>query len=317
MVNAVPKLLIATSTGPQYREIFAREAPELEIKLFAKDDPSLAEFARDVDIVFAWYFAPEILENAPKLRWISSTGAGVDNIVAAKPYLAPGAIATRMVDIFNDSMAEYVLGYLLATTLDVRRVLTQQAAKEWTQFAPPRLRGTTAVVVGLGRIGGEVVRTLQRAGVKVIGVSRSGGAVEGIDEVHPISELDDVLARADALVLVTPLTDDTRGLIDGRRLGLLPRHATVVNVGRGAVIKQDELVQALESGIIGGAVLDVFEEEPLPPDSPLWTMANVIVTPHIAGPDDIPLNARRFLENYRRFVAGEPMAGVVDFARGY
>ncbi len=219
MVNAVPKLLIATSTGPQYREIFAREAPELEIKLFAKDDPSLAEFARDVDIVFAWYFAPEILENAPKLRWISSTGAGVDNIVAAKPYLAPGAIATRMVDIFNDSMAKYVLGYLLATTLDVRRVLTQQAAKEWTQFAPPRLRGTTAVVVGLGRIGGEVVRTLQRAGVKVIGVSRSGGAVEGIDEVHPISELDDVLARADALVLVTPLTDDTRGLIDGRRLG--------------------------------------------------------------------------------------------------
>ena len=313
----VHKLLIVSNDGPEYREIFAREAPELEVKLYAPDDPTVVQFAREMDILYAWYFAPELLADAPRLRWVSSTGAGVDNVTAARDYLPPGVVATRMVDIFNDAMAEYVLGYLLALTLDAPRIMRQQQAKEWVQFAPPLLRGKTAVVVGLGRIGGEVARTLQRAGLDVIGVSRTGGPAEGVDVVRPIAKLDAVLPRADVLVLVTPLTDETRGLIDGRRLGLLPRGAVVVNVGRGAVVRQDDLVRALQDGSLGGAVLDVFEKEPLPAESPLWTMENVIVTPHISGPDNIPVNAQRFLENYRRFVAGEPLAGVVDFERGY
>ncbi len=317
MVSMAHKLLIVSDDGPAYREIFARGAPELEVKLYRPDDPTAARFAREMDILYAWYFPPELLADAPRLRWVSSTGAGVDNILAARDYLPPGVIATRMVDVFNDAMAEYVLGYLLALTLDVRRVMRQQAAKQWIPFAPPLLRGRTAVVVGLGRIGGEVARTLRRAGLHVVGVSRTGRPTEGIDEVHAIAELDAILPRVDMLVLVTPLTDDTRGLIDERRLGLLPRDAVLVNIGRGAVVVQDDLVRALQAGALGGAVLDVFEQEPLPPDSPLWTMENVIVTPHISGPDDVPVNARRFLENYRRFVAGEPLAGVVDFERGY
>ena len=316
-MKTVTKLLIVSDDGPEYREIFAREAPELEVKLFAPGDPTVAQFAHEMDILYAWYFPPELLADAPRLRWVSSTGAGVDNVMAARDYLPPGVVATRMVDIFNDAMAEYVLGYLLALTLDVRRFMRQQSAKAWLQFAPPLLRGKRAVVVGLGRIGGEVARTLQRAGLEVVGVSRTGGAAEGIDEVHPIGELDAVLPRADVLVLVTPLTHETRGLIGGRRLDLLPRDAVVVNIGRGAVVKQDDLVAALQGGRLGGAILDVFEQEPLPAESPLWTLENVIVTPHISGPDDIPVNARRFLENYRRFVAGEPLAGVVDFERGY
>ena len=313
----VHKLLIVSDDGPRYREIFAREAPELEVKLYDPDDPATAQFAREMDILYAWSFPPDLLADAARLRWVSSTGAGVDNVTAAREYLPPGVVATRMVDIFNDAMAEYVLGYLLALTLDMRRVLRQQAAKEWVQFAPPLLRGKRAVVVGLGRIGGEVARTLRRAGLDVIGVSRTGRPAEGIEVVHTIGDLDAVLPRADVLVLVTPLTHETRGLIDGRRLALLPPEAVVVNIGRGAVIKQDDLLRALQDGRLGGAILDVFEREPLPRDSPLWTMDNVIVTPHISGPDNIPVNAQRFLENYRRFVAGEPLAGVVDFERGY
>lgn len=313
----VHKLLIVSDDGPEYRAIFAREAPELDVRLYDPNDSTTTQFAREMDILYAWYFPPELLADAPRLRWVSSTGAGVDNITAARDYLPPGVVATRMVDIFNDAMAEYVLGYLLALTLDVRRVMRQQAAKEWSKFAPPLLRGTRAVVVGMGRIGGEVARTLQRAGLEVVGVSRTGGPAEGIEEVHPIGQIDDVLPRADVLVLVTPLTHDTRGLIDGRRLGLLPRDAVLVNIGRGAVVQQDALVRALQGGALAGAVLDVFEQEPLPEDSPLWTMQNVIVTPHISGPDNIPVNAQRFLENYRRFVAGQPLDGVVDFERGY
>jgi glyoxylate/hydroxypyruvate reductase A len=222
-----------------------------------------------------------------------------------------------MVHVFDDVMAEYVLGYLLAVQLGVRRVLRQQAAKQWSGFNPPLLRGATAVVVGLGSIGCEVARTLTAAGLVAIGVSRTGQPVEGIAEVHPIAKLDDVLPRADYLVLVVPLTAETRGLIDARRLGMLPNGAVLVNICRGAVVREPDLLEALESGRLRFAVLDVFEREPLPPEHPLWTMENVIVTPHIAGPDDAPVNARRFLENYRRLEAGEPLMGQVDFERGY
>lgn len=313
----MPKLLIVSDDGPAYREIFAREAPELEVKLYRPDDPSVGAFVREMDFLYAWYFPPELVKDAPRLRWISSTGAGVDNVMAARDWLPKGVPVTRMVHVFDTAMAEYVLGYLLAVQLDIRRVLRQQQEKVWQQFNPPPLRGATAVVVGLGSIGSEVARTLRAAGLNVIGVSRSGAPVEGIDEVHRVAELDAVLPRADYLVLVVPLTAETRGLIDARRLALLPTSAVLVNICRGTVVREADLLAALQSGRLRFAVLDVFEREPLPPDSPFWTMENVIVTPHMSGPDDVPVNAARFLENYRRFMAGEPLVGLVDFERGY
>jgi glyoxylate/hydroxypyruvate reductase A len=313
----VPKLLIASADGPQYREIFAREAPDLEIKLYSPDDPDIAAYVREMEIFFAWYFPAELVQDAPKLRWISSTGAGVDNVMAAREWLPPGVPVTRMVHVFDTAMAEYVLGYLLAVQLDVRRALRQQASKVWQGWSPPPLRGSTAVVVGLGSIGSEIARTLKAHGLTVIGVSRTGQPVDGIDEVHTVADLDAVLPRADYLVLVVPLTPETRGLIDGRRLGLLPKGAVLVNICRGAVVREPELIAALERGQPRFAVLDVFEQEPLPPESPFWSMENVIVTPHMSGPDDVPVNAARFLENYRRFLAGELLHGQVDFSRGY
>jgi glyoxylate/hydroxypyruvate reductase len=132
-----------------------------------------------------------------------------------------------------------------------------------------------------------------------------------------VGRLDEALPKADFLVLVVPLTGESRGLIDARRLALLPPHAWLVNVGRGAVVREPDLIAALRAGSLGGAVLDVFEREPLPADSPLWTLENVVVTPHLSGPDDVPINAQRFLENYRRFKAGQPLEGVVDLERDY
>ena len=181
----------------------------------------------------------------------------------------------------------------------------------------PQLRGSTAVVVGLGSIGSEVARTLKAHGLNVIGVSRSGAPVDGVEEVHTIDNLDAVLPRAEYLILVVPLTAETRGMIDARRLAMLPQGAVLVNICRGAVVVQDDLIATLQSGGLRAAVLDVFEKEPLPQDSPFWEMENVIVTPHMSGPDDTPINAARFLENYRRLQAGEPLAGQVEFTRGY
>lgn len=313
----MPKLLIVSKDGPQYREIFAREAPELDVKIYDKDDPTAAAYVQEMDILYAWYFPPELVKDAPALRWISSTGAGVDNVMAARDWLPPGVPVTRMVHVFDTAMAEYTLGFLLAVQLDMRRLLRQQATKTWRGFNPPPLRGSTAVVVGLGSIGSEVARTLKAHGLRVIGVSRTGQPVDGLDAVHPVSEIDAVLPSADYLVLVVPLTADTRRLIDRRRLGLLPPGAVIANICRGAVVEEQALIDALRDGHLRFAVLDVFEKEPLPEDSPLWTMENVIVTPHMSGPDDVPVNAARFLENYRRFRAGRPLVGQVDFARGY
>jgi phosphoglycerate dehydrogenase-like enzyme len=222
-----------------------------------------------------------------------------------------------MVHVFDTAMAEYVLGFLLAVQIDFRRAFRQQDAKVWKGWHFPALRGATAVVVGLGSIGSEVARTLKAHGLNVIGVSRSGQPVDGLDEVHTVAELDSVLPRAEYLVLVVPLTPETRGLIDARRLALLPTGAVLANVCRGAVVRESDAIAALESGQLRFAVLDVFEKEPLPPESPLWTMENVIVTSHMSGPDDVPVNAARFLENYWRFMAGEPMEGQIDFERGY
>lgn len=313
----MPKLLIASGDGPEYQEIFGREAPDLDVKIYQPDDPTVPDFVREMEIFFAWYFPPELVQDAPSLRWISSTGAGVDNVMAAREWLPAGVPVTRMVHVFDDVMAEFVLGYLLAVQLDMRRAFRQQASKVWEGWVFPPLRGATAVVVGLGSIGSEVARTLKAAGLQVIGVSRTGQAVDGLDEVHTVANLDSVLPRADYLMLVVPLTPETRGLIDGRRLGLLPQGAVLVNICRGAVCVESDVILALQSGQLRFGVLDVFEKEPLPETSPFWTMENVIVTPHMSGPDDVPINARRFLENYRRLQAGEPLSGLVDFARGY
>jgi phosphoglycerate dehydrogenase-like enzyme len=309
------KLLIVSDDAARYRELIEEAEPGLRAHVY-QDDAESRAFAREAEILFAWKFPPSLLAQMERLRWIQSTGAGVDHIMAARPVPA-GVTVTRMVDVFSPAMAEYVLGYLLAVTLRVPLILERQRERRWQPFAAPLLRGKTVVVVGLGSIGREVCRTLRAAGLHVVGVSRGGQAVAEADEVLPVTRLDEALPRADFLALAAPLTDETRGLIDARRLALLPRHAWLVNIARGALVRESELIAALRDGALGGAVLDVFETEPLPPESPLWAMENVVVTPHISGPDDLAVNTRRLLENYRRFRAGQPLEGVVDVERGY
>lgn len=179
------------------------------------------------------------------------------------------------------------------------------------------LRGHTALVVGLGAIGSEVARLLRAAGLRVLGVSRGGAARPHAAETGAVADLDRVLPRAEIVVLTIPLTAATRHLLDARRLGLLPRGAWLVNVGRGALVDEAALVAALRAGQVGRAALDVFEVEPLPADSPLWAMGSVIVTAHVAGPDAVAAVCDVFAENYARFRAGQPLLYRVDRARGY
>jgi glyoxylate/hydroxypyruvate reductase len=312
----MPKLVIYTPDPHEFERHIAPAAPDLEVVVAPQDDPAAAiALARDADYLLAWRTPPELLRACQRLTWVQSFGAGVDHLLSAP--IPPQVAITRVVDVFGPYMAEFVVGYCYAAMLDVRRILEQQGRREWAPFRANLLRGKTAVVVGLGSIGREVARLFTASGVRVLGVSRSGRPVDGAAETHPTADLDRVLPQADFLAIVAPLTAETHGLIDARRLALLPPGAWLINVARGALVVEADLLTALRSGRLGGAVLDVFDQEPLPPDHPFWALPNVIVTPHISGPDEWELISQQFIENYERLKAGQPLLRTVDRARGY
>jgi phosphoglycerate dehydrogenase-like enzyme len=310
------KLVIMTPGADDLARRIRAELPQLEIATPALD--SLAQARREIeqaDCLLAWRFPADLLRAAPRLRWVMSFGAGVDHLLQLE--IPERVTITRIEDAFGPAMAEYVLAYCYAVRQDLRRVLEQQRAARWEPFGPIVLRESTAVVVGLGNIGREVCKLLGAAGLRVLGVSRSGQPVPEAEKVYPVTELRQALPAADFLVLVLPLTAESRGLVGPRELALLHADAWLINIARGPIVDEAALLVALEAGAIGGAVLDVFDQEPLPPEHPFWRLPNVIVTPHISGPDDNGILADQFVENYRRFAAGEPLLRQVDRARGY
>lgn len=310
------KLVIVCPDAEAYQESIARALPDLEIAVGPPDDPTRQRaLVREADLLLAWRLPPDLLTDAPRLRWIQSFGAGVDHLMGVR--IPPGVAITRIVDAFSPAMAEYVVGYAFATRLRIRRVLEQQRRATWRPFNAALLRGSTAVVVGTGSIGREVCRLFGAVGVRVLGVSRGGRPIAEAERTLPVDQLEQVLPEADFLVLVLPLTTASRGLIGARQLGLLPPDAWLINIARGPIVAEAELLAALRAGRLGGAVLDVFDREPLPPDHPFWGLENVIVTPHLAGPDEIAVVAQQFIDNYRRWVAGQPLVGLVDQERGY
>jgi phosphoglycerate dehydrogenase-like enzyme len=310
------RLLVVEDDAALYADRIAALCPALTIETRAPDAPDLVDAIGRANLLLAWTFPAEAARAARRLEWVQSMGAGVDHLLAI-PNLDERIPLTRVGSGFGPDMAEYVLGYLLALSLRAPQAFDQQRRRQWRTYAPRLLRGRTALVVGLGTIGSEVARLLRAAGLYVLGVSRRGAANDAADEAWAADDLDCLLPRADVLVLVVPLTADTRHLIDADRLAQLPRGVWVVNVSRGAVIDEAALVAALQEGQVGAAVLDVFEVEPLPDESPLWTMPNVIVTPHLAGPYAVDHVAAVFAENYRRLRGGEPLLHLIDRRRGY
>ena len=312
----MPKLVVYTPDPEEFQTHIARGAPDLEIAIAPRDDLAAAvEAVRDADYLLAWRIPPELLAAASRLRWIMSFGAGVDHLVGAP--IPPDVAITRVVDVFGPAMAEYVVGYAYAAMLDVRRILEQQRRAEWAPFRQGTLQGKTAVVIGLGSIGREICRLLGANGVRVLGVSRGGRPLPEAAETFKVADLERVLSEANLLVLVAPLTPETQGMIAARQLALLPAGAWLINVARGPLVLETDLLAALRDGHLGGAILDVFDREPLPPDHPFWRLDNVIVTPHVAGPDEFEVISEQFVDNYHRLRAGQPLLRTVDRERGY
>jgi phosphoglycerate dehydrogenase-like enzyme len=216
--------------------------------------------------------------------------------------------------------AEFALTALLMLNHRIPQYVSRQREARWEQAFSSRIEGKTVVIVGVGSIGAQVARLARRFGMRVLGIRRSAQPHRWVEAMYGPGQLHDVLPRADFLVITAPLTDETRGLIGRRELSLLPPHAGLVNLGRAGVVDYDALVASLESATLAGAVLDVFPEEPLPRESPVWSARNVIISPH-CGVDDareyVPRFLEIFFENVRRYLAGRPLRNRVKTKQGY
>jgi phosphoglycerate dehydrogenase-like enzyme len=263
--------------------------------LHACATPAEAEAVIDgAEVIYSWAIPGELLARAKRLRWLQVMGAGVDRFLRAD--LPRHVIITRAPGIYGPWMAEYTLGWCL-----------------WAD----RLKGRTLGLIGAGDIGREVARVARGFGMEVLGIRRSGRPARHVDRVYPVGKISRVIEAADFVLCVLPLTPQTRGLIGERELRAMKPTTWLVNIGRGPVISQPALIRALQEKWIAGAILDVFETEPLPAEHPLWEMPNTVVTPHISGPNNPADIAPIFNANLRRYLAGAPLRHVVDRRRGY
>jgi phosphoglycerate dehydrogenase-like enzyme len=253
-----------------------------------------------------------------RLRWVQATSAGAGEQVSEAGLSREElerVIVTSAAGVHAGPLAEFALLGLLAFTKDLPRLQADQRAHRWGHYPVAELSGRTLLIVGLGQIGEEVARLATAFGMRVIGINRSGVADSPhVDEVHRAATLNDYLPEADAIVISAPLTEETRGLIDAAAIDRCKPGAVLVNVGRGGVVDEPALIEALRSGPLAGAALEVFAAEPLPADSPLWDLPNVLVSPHTAG-----LSMREderivslFVENLGRYLRGEPLRNRVD-----
>ncbi|WP_030216991.1 D-2-hydroxyacid dehydrogenase [Streptomyces sp. NRRL WC-3626] len=282
------------------------------------DASTLAGLLPAADVLLVWDFASHAVREAwpgegPRPRWVHTASAGVDHLLC--PELAVSdTVVTNARGIFDRPIAEYVAALVLALAKDLPRTLALQRERTWRHRESRKVAGTRAVVVGSGPIGRAVSGTLTALGVRTALVGRTARA-----GVHGPDDLDRLLARADWVIAAAPLTSSTRGMFDARRFGVMQPSAHFVNVGRGQLVVQDALAEALRKRWIAGAALDVFETEPLAPDSPLWDLPGLIVSPHMSGDtvgwrDEL---GEQFVELYELWAAGRPLPNVVDKQRGY
>ncbi len=308
---------------------------------FPGDHRGASSFRRDADQQDRWWQAlseaevlfglpgdsPEGLAGAIRcnrgLRWVQGTAGGTGEQVRAADLTDEElhrVVITRAGGVHAGPLAEFALLGLLAFTKGLPRLLADQQARRWDHYPVADLAGSTVLVVGMGTIGAEVARLARAFGVRVVAVTRSGRTdCPDVDEVHPTRSLAAVLPGAQGVVVTLPLTEETRGLLDAPLIGRMRPGAVLVNVGRGGVVDEAALVDALRDGRLAGAALDVFATEPLPTDSLLWSLPNVLLSPHTAGlsPAENSRIVDLFVENLHRYLRGHELIGRVDPALLY
>jgi phosphoglycerate dehydrogenase-like enzyme len=302
------KLLILSQDENKYRALI--EEARLSHLEFATQP------AADVDLVLG---EPKPIKAAlaalPALVWAQSIWAGIEPLL--DPALRRNYILTNARGVFGGLMSEYVIGYLLAHERKIFKRLEDQKNKSWDELETGTLREKTIGLLGVGSIGAEVARAAKFFGMKVRGYTRISETSADIDQYYHNADLQGFAKGLDYLVNILPNTMDTRKIIDANLLNALPSRALVINVGRGQAVDESALITALVQNKIAGAVLDVFDREPLPKDHPFWTTPNLLMTFHTAAPSMPEDLVKIFIENYKLFIQDKPLNYQVDFERGY
>lgn len=295
-------------------------APDRDV-VVTRDREKILQLLPTVEIA-AGGFPRDLLARAPKLRWLQQWSAGADWLMKEPETAALDFVLTNASGVHAVPISEHIMAYLFAFARALPTAFRAQQEKRWDELDRSvfELAGKSMLLIGVGRIGARTAEIASALGMRVIGVRRSSTEnVPGVDSMHLFSELPELLVDADFVVLTVPYTSETHHMIGAQELARMKRGSFIINIGRGGTIDEAALLEALDSGHIAGAGLDVFEEEPLPADSPFWTSERVIITAHYSGstPEYNNRGFDIFIENLRRWAAGEPLQNVVDKVRGY
>ena len=311
----MPSCLIVTPKAPEFAaEIERLAGGSIPTKACTTADEALAAYTDETIVFGNPDLIATILPQMPTVDWVQSTWAGVRPLMHCprRDY-----ILTGVKDVFGPQMSEYVLGYLLAHELRILERAQAQRKRQWLKTHSGILAGKRLGILGTGSIGRHIARSARSLGLEVIGLSRSGAPVDEFKKVFLVRRLYSFLQMTDYLVSTLPQTPETDLLLDAAALAKLPAGAYFINVGRSNVIDDDALTAALRNGHLAGAALDVFAEEPVPANSPLWETPNLRITAHIAAVSHPALIVPIFLDNYRRYSVNQALSYVIDFAAGY
>lgn len=314
------KMVFLTSDAREGLVRCVRDAvPGCNAVLASSREEALREIV-DADAAYG-DVTPELLRAAKKLRWIQAPAAAPYIGYYHQALVESPVVVTNLRGIYNDHLATHIMAFVLAFARGLHAYIPRQLERRWQPGVKlVHLPDSTALIIGVGGAGSETARLCAAFGMKVLGLdARVTQPPPGVSELHPPQMLDSLLPRADFVIMTVPQTPQTKDMMAARQFRLMKRTAYLINVGRGGTVVLDDLTEAIRSGQIAGAGLDVFQEEPLPKDHPLWTMPGVLITPHMAG--EGPYTEERriqvIIDNCRRFDEGRPLRNVVDKANWF
>jgi phosphoglycerate dehydrogenase-like enzyme len=323
-MDNITALVLASPTEPQLA-MLVELPPETSLAV-GNSAEAFERAASDAAVIFNWSesgaLLREVFHMCPRVKWVHTRSAGLDSQLF--PELVNGPVVlTNGSGVFSAPLGEFALGAILFFAKGFRRLVVNQEAGLWAQFDTPLVSGQTVGIVGYGDIGRAVATRVRAMGMRVLAVKRHGPPLYNVDPLvdriyHPADRCE-MLAQCDYVVAAAPLTEETRGMIGDAEFAAMKKEAVVINIGRGPVIDEAAMVRALTGRRIQGAALDVFDQEPLPPGHPFYKLDNVLLSPHSADhtPDWLELGMRFFIEQFQRYVKGEPLRNVVDKKLGY
>tara|TARA_B110001450_G_scaffold225088_1_gene223077 strand:+ start:220 stop:1245 length:1026 start_codon:yes stop_codon:yes gene_type:complete len=313
---------VFTITKAHFEKAF-QKSPEIKEKVdifFDWDEENFKSSMSNSDILLAWNFPTSNLEKvSPNLKWIHCISAGINHLIPLD-WMHKNLVLTNNSGIHSKKAGEYGLMSVLMLQNHLPKIITNQKNKKFVSLFSNPIEGKTVVVVGTGALGGSMIKLLSPLGANIIGVNKKGRNVDGCSKTHTIDKIDNILPEADILYLALPETTETKNLISSKRLNLLKSTCGIVNIGRQSAIDYDTLCEKLTKNELAGAILDVFEPEPIESNSKLWDTPNLVITPHVSSDDGesyVRLTLELFVKNLKLFIKNKPLVNQIDKKLGY